>query len=177
MSSKIIGKTFQPLFGKPCWGITHDRRLNLSMNFGKPSLRVREPYETKTKSDAIREMAARRLVTLRGDWWLWLYCCYWQLISDSVLLATGSSSSRRIERAMALLTGQKLISVTVEPVTGATRFGFDLGCGLNCRRFERDSADELWTLYKPSGYALSVFGNGTCSHQRATEFEKRRQSL
>ena len=36
---------------------------------------------------------------------------------------------------------------------------------------------ELWMLYKPNGYVLSVFGNGTFSHQRASEVAKRLQPI
>ena len=103
---------------------------------------------------------------------MWIYCCYWRLTSEGVALATGSSSFKRIERAMAQLEGQKLVGVEVDSGTGATRFAFDLGCVLNCRRFESSSDAELWMLYKPSGYVLSVHGNGTFSHHRATEVEK-----
>ena len=67
--------------------------------------------------------------------------------------------------------------VAVEPETGATRFVFDLGCVLHCRRFERDTDAELWMLYKPSGYVLSVHGNGTFSHQRGSEVEKHLQRI
>ena len=168
MNVKIIEKSVQPIYGQPCWGLHYDRQLNLSMNFGKPSLRVREPYKTNAKTEVVRRLAARRQVTVRGEWWLWIYCCYWRLTSDGVELATGSSSFRRIERATAQLDGQKMVSVEVEPTTGATRFAYDLGCVLHCRRFNRDSDSELWMLYKPSGYVLSVHGNGTVSHQRAT---------
>ena len=177
MNVKAIDKSFKQLYGRPCWGLHHHRSLNLSMNFGKPSLRVREPYNTESKSKAVQQLAARRLVKVRGEWWLWIYCCYWRLTLDSLELATGSSSSRRIERAIAHLGGQKLVSVDVGAETGATRFVFDLGCVLHCRRFERDTDDELWTLYKPSGYVLSVYGNGTFSHQRGTEVEKRHQRI
>jgi hypothetical protein len=177
MNVKVIGRSVQPLYGQPCWGLHYERSLNLSMNFGTPSLRVREPFNTDSKSEAVRRTAARRLVTVRGEWWLWIYCCYWRLTSDGPELATGSSSFRRIERATAQLEGQELVSVEVEPETGATRFIFDLGCVLHCRRFERDTDAELWMLYKPSGYVLSVHGNGTFSRQRATEVEQRLQPI
>ncbi len=177
MNMKAIDKSFKQLYGKPCWGLHYERLLNLSINFGKPSLRVREPFKTGSKSKAVKQLAARRSVTVRGEWWLWIYCCYWQLTLDGLELATGSSSSRRMERAMAKLGGQKLVSTEVETDTGATRFVFDLGCVLHCRRFVRDTDDELWTLYKPSGYVLSVYGNGTFSHQRGTEVEKRFQRI
>jgi hypothetical protein len=166
MNKRMIDKSFQPLYGKPCWGLHYERLLNLSMNFGKPSLHVREPYRSGSKDEAVQRLAARRLVTVRGDWWLWIYCSYWRLTSDGMLLATGASSVRRIERATALLDGQKLVSVHVEPETAATRFTFDLGCVLDCRRFKPDNNDELWWLYKPRGCVLSVCGNGTLSHHR-----------
>jgi hypothetical protein len=177
MNIEGIDRWFQPLLGQPCWGLHYERNLNLSMNFGKPSLRVREPFSTGSKSEAVRRMATGRRVTVRGQWWLWIYCCYWRLTWNGLELATGSSSFRRIERATAQLAGQQLVSLVVEPKTGATRFVFDLGCVLHCRRFERDTDAELWMLYKRSGYVLSVHGNGTFSHQRATEVEKRLQPI
>lgn len=146
MSRKTIDMSFQSLSGNPCWGLHYDRTLNLSLNFGKPSLRVREPFSTDSMSEVVRRMASRRLVTVRGEWKLWIYCCYWRLTSDDLKLASGSSSLRQIERGIMQLDGQKLVSVAVEPETGATRFTFDLGCVLHCRRFERNTDDELWTL-------------------------------
>jgi hypothetical protein len=177
VSSKVIDRSFRSLYGHPCWGLRYDRRLNLSMNFGKPSLHVREPYATDSTSDAVRQNAARRRVRVRGEWWLWVYCCYWRLTFGDLELATGSSSLRRIEQATAQLEGQELVSAAVEPATGTTRFDFDLGCTLHCRRFERGDAAELWMLYKPSGYVLSVHGNGSFSHQRVTDVETRLQPI
>lgn len=177
MKLRVIDRSFQPLYGHPCWGLRYDRNLNLSMNFGNPSLYVREPFQTDSKSEAVQRMAACRHITIRGKWWLWIYCCYWRLTSDGLSLATGSSSIRRINRATAQLEGQKLVSAKVEPKTGATLFAFDLKCVLHCRRFERDSDAVLWMLYKPNGYVLSVHGSGAFSHQRGTEVEKRLQPI
>ena len=167
MSQKIIDKTFRPLYGEPCWGVYYDRQLHLSMNFGEPSLEVREPFKTNTGSNLARRMAASRRITIRGEWWLWICCCYWRLTFDGLGVTTDSSSLRQIERATKQLDGQKLVSVEVEPDTSATRFIFDLGCVLRCRRIKRDSDADLWMLYKPRGFVLSVRGNGTFSHQRS----------
>jgi len=173
MNAKVFFRAFQSLYGQPCWGLRHGRYSNLLMNFGRPSLHVREPFNTNSESEPVQRMAARRQVTVRGEWRLSLFCCYWRLSANGLhQLASGSSSFRRIERAIAELNGQELVSVEVEPATGATRFAFDLGCVLDCRRFERDTEDPLWLLYKPSGYVLSVHGNGTFSHQRGTQVEK-----
>ena len=169
MSQAVIDRSFRPLLGQPCWGLHYEPRLNLSINFGRPALRVREPYDTDSKSDAVRRMASRRQVTVRGRWWLWLYNCRWRIVSGGLTLATGSSSLRKIERAVSQLAGQALNSVQVEPVTGSTCFTFDLGCVLHCRRFERGSDAELWLLYRPSGFVLSVYGDGTIGHRHESD--------
>lgn len=169
MSRKSLAKYVEPLYGQPCWGIDYRRQTNLSMNFGAPALQVREPYTTNSPSPTVQQLASRRLVTIRGEWWLWLWCCYWRLTLKQRILATGSSAQKKIDNAISHLAGQKLISTSVDPKSGFTRFEFDLGCELQCRRFDRESDDELWLLYRPRGYVLSVNGNGTYCHQRASD--------
>lgn len=168
MNGGVIAKAFKQLEGHPCWGLNHDPQVNLSLNFGKPSLDIREPFQTNFKSEFARRVAAGRRVTVRGEWWLWLLGCHWSLCSQNQRLATGTSSAKSIDRAIRDLDGQKLISVEVHSRTAATRFLFDLGGVLKCRRFDQDSAIDLWSLYKPTGYVLSVYGNGTFTHQRGT---------
>ena len=169
MKNTVINETFRQLYGQPCWGFRYDGNLNLSMSFGRPSLHVREPYTTKSKSEAIRRLASRRNIRVRGEWWLWIFCSYWRITSGGRILATGSDSRRAIDRAILALEGQKLTSANVNPNTGATCFIFDLGGVLECRRFEKDSDSELWMLYKPTGYVLTINGNGTFSHQRSSK--------
>ena len=54
------------------------------------------------------------------------------------------------------------------------RFIVSAGSDDDVRRFERDSEDELWLLYKPSGYVLSVRGDGQYSHRPGSGSDKRR---
>lgn len=172
MPMKMIEKLIRPLYGYPCWGLSYSRQTNLSMNFGDPSLRIREPLLTDSQSPIAQKLASRRLVTVRGEWKLWIYCCYWKLTSTSGTRTTGASSIRKIEQATSELSGQKLASISIDDGTGFTRFEFDLGCELECRRFDRENEDELWSLYRPNGYVLSVHGNGTYRHQRGTDSEQ-----
>lgn len=173
MKTSIIQKTFRELYGQPCWGIDYSKTLNLWIQFGEPYLRVREPYQTKRKSKLALDMVSRRLVLPRGRWRLWVYCSYWRLSRNGDLLALFSASHQRIRQAISKLNGEKLVSVEINPETGFTRFAFDLGCLLECRRFEKQGDDPLWVLYKPNGYTLSVYGDGTYCHDRASEREKR----
>jgi hypothetical protein len=166
MSHQKIEEWFRPLYGLPCWGLEHGRQTNLSIHFGNPSLHIREPFVAESQSPFVQNLSARRLVTVRGEWWLWLWCCHWRLSRNDDLLATASASRRRIEQALLQLSGQKLVGVSIEERTGCTRFEFDLGCRLECRRFTRDSQQDLWLLYRPGGDVLSVHGDGTYGHER-----------
>jgi hypothetical protein len=170
---KLIAKRFAALRQHPCWGLHYDRQLNLTMSFGRPSLRIREPFVTQSKSLAAQGISSRRLVTVRGQWWLWLFCCYWQLQQKGEVLATGSASFRRIELALKELDGQKLTSLSVDRSTGRSHFVFDLGCELVCRRFEPDSNSDVWTLYGPKD-VVSVTGQGAVRCERESETERRR---
>jgi hypothetical protein len=177
MRHDIIENSFKPLYGEPCWDVNHERYLNLSMNFGRPRLRVREPYETTSKLERVRENAAQRIVTVRGQWWLWITSAYWRLTSHAASLATACSSNKKIERARLALQGQQLVNVAVQPKTGATRFTFDLGCVLHARRLNPNYDAAIWMLYKPNGYVLSIYPNGTFSHERGNTVRERRKSI
>ena len=71
------------------------------------------------------------------------------------------------------LNGQKLMEVQVNPETGATRFVFDLGSILEAYRLDPEDDDELWWLYEPSGYVLSVRGDGTYDHEPGSGTDER----
>lgn len=174
-SHELIERRFAPLRRHPCWGLHFDPQLNLTLNFGRPSLRVREPFVTRSKYPRVQRIASRRLVTVRGQWWLWLFCCYWQVKRGGKLLATGGASCKRIDCALNDLHGQKLTSVAVDLNTGASRFVFDLGCELTCRRFEADSDSDVWTLYGPNDI-VSVTGQGTVHCEEGSESERSKRS-
>jgi hypothetical protein len=160
----IIYKTFRKIYGKPCWGLEYDPQLNLSMSFGDPILRIQEPKQSKSKNSLVRDLLSRRRVTVKGKWWLWIYCAYWKISLNGSRAATSSSSFLQISKSLAKLQGQVLNEVHVNPRTGATRFDFDLGGVLEVRRFERKSEDDLWMLYEPNGHVLTLRGDGRYSH-------------
>jgi hypothetical protein len=173
----MVTKSFKPLYGMSCWGIRWDPQLNLSLNFGKPFLKIREPYNTKSTSKAIKRLAARRQITIRGEWYLWVYGSYWKIFQKNEQVASSSSSARRKDAAIAGLEGQKLIHVTINPKNGKTRFDFDLGGILEVRRFDAISDLELWMLYEPNGYVLSCKGDGKLIRKRRCRSRSRRPTM
>ncbi len=171
----VIQRTYERLYGKPCWGVEHGQYLALEMNFGTPSLDVREPRVSQARSAMVRRLMAKRWIRVQGQWKLWVIHAYWRLSIHDEPLARNSSSLRKILQAVTELDGQKLLDVELNAETGATRFRFDLGGLLEVRRWRRDSCDELWMLHKPNGYVLSVNGNGTYNHGPRSRTDKRKR--
>ena len=166
VSRSLISRYFQPLIGRPCWNVHYHEQLNLSLNFGTPTLEIREPYATDSTNARVRARAARRNVTVRGEWWLWIYLADWRLTNERHRPVHSAASVNKIEEAILELDGQALIGLEVDPKCGTTLFEFDLGSRLECTPHQDETRSELWMLYRPTGYVLSVYGDGTCTHER-----------
>jgi len=169
----VIEKSFAPVFGQYCWGLHYDAHLNLIMNFGDPFLEVHELGERGPATQA--EFDKRRSVSARGKWILWIFRSQWNVVCQEKIFASSSSPMARRRRAIALLSGQKLQSVKVGRDTGWTCFGFDLVCRLEVGPPPEEGDEELWLLYKPSGYVLAVRQDLTYDHVPVSETDKRRR--
>jgi len=161
-------KLVKDLLAKPCWRVRWDNQLNLDLSFGEPKLHIREPYHSTAWAPRVRALAARRLAIIRAEYWLWIYVAQWKIKLADGRSATQSSSSHLKGTACASLEGEKVAKVDIDPVTGRTRFTFDLGSTLEVRRINAKEDDEMWILYKPHGLTLSVRGDGRYKAGRAT---------
>jgi hypothetical protein len=157
-----LDESVKPLLGELCWGIDWCNLTNLSLRFGKPRVEIiREPRTTKSRKVTAREYAARRVISISGRWWLWIYSTRWRIIRAGVCVATGSSSYKKRQIAMEDLKGQRLIDIRIAPATGATRFTFDLGSVLEVNRLNSRYKKELWLLYERDKCMRSLCGDGT----------------
>lgn len=141
-----------PLLGMPCWGVKRGQGSFLTLEFGAPSVSVREPITSESGSAKVRRALARRHVVVHGAWHLWIYCCEWRVESGGRTVGD-SSAWRRIDAAARVLDGQKLIGITLAPRGARTKFVFDLGAVLETRPYDRTS--EQWSLYTPTGRVIS----------------------
>lgn len=73
-----------------------------------------------------------------------------------------SSSSTMQDMACARLAGEKLRRIEIDPATGNTVFGFDLGGVLTvtARGAFDDKLDELWFLNAPGHRGVAIHGGG-----------------
>lgn len=167
MISTALEDVFRPLYGQPCWNARSGYGSFLTMEFGKPSLKIREPRipcVSETPSPA--KYLARRVVTVRGQWHLWIHSCEWQVVTGKKRIGHSNlkgSSKRPIVRAADELDGQKLQCVSFNVQSGKTIFEFDLGSLLETRPYNQTS--DQWLLYEPSGYVSALRGDGHFSHQ------------
>ena len=157
-----LDQSVKKLIGKLCWKIEWSSITNLSLDFGKPAIRVlREPMNTKSCNKEVRRIASQRLVANFGAWRIWIFHSHWRIVRSGNVLATGSSSYVRKLVAMQQVKGQRIVAITIDTRSGATKFAFDLDTVIETRRLARKSEEDIWTLHGPDKYERSVRGNGS----------------
>jgi hypothetical protein len=136
----------------------------LTFEFGNPSLSIREPIESKEAASAkIVAWRRRRTVKPIGEWCLWIYCCNWRCIVRGRETTHSESTSKRISSAARELDGQRLLSISVDPLKGTSRFVFDLDTVLETWPYEDDDLDEQWWLQHRSSGTFAYRKDGRCS--------------
>ena len=165
-----IKKAFSPIYGRPSYLDHQGYGSFVTMEFGEPRLETDpprdRPFHFWKKKKALT--LPSRLVTVRGEWHLWIYCCDWVLRWQDRRLAHSESSTARIARGFALLEGQSLTDVVVNPDDGRSVFSFDLGCTLHTTPYGDDPEEEQWFLAEPTGWWWSVRADGHYSHTRGS---------
>jgi hypothetical protein len=131
---------FKPVLGQLCWG-GEDVGINgwLVLQIGRPHLDVADLPSSRAPTD--------RIVLARGQWTLTIFdYCDWTL-EERGRRVGGSSSTRRSRLAGDVLTGQKLVDVTLAARSARTQFAFDLGAILTT--IPRDRRSYQWSLRTP----------------------------
>jgi hypothetical protein len=141
----------------PCWNVRQGYGSFLTFEFGDPHLIVEEHILH------LKDRPPRRVVTVRGAWHLWIYCCSWSIRQQGRTIATSASSERKIRSANSYLHGQALTKVSVDVVRGRSVFDFDLGGSLVTRRYDQDA--EQWMLFEPTGQVLTIRADGRYAYR------------
>lgn len=167
MIENPLENVFHNLYGQPCWNARSGYGSFLIMEFGQPSLEIREPWIPKpTSSPAVVRSASRRLVTIRGQWHLWISSCAWQVFTGDKRIGHSNrrgSTKEPIKRAAKELNGQKLLRVSFDQKSGKTIFAFDLGSRLETHPYNK--MEEQWLLFEPSGSVFVLRGDGQYAYQ------------
>lgn len=163
---RLLTAAFAPVYGRPCWHVRGGHGSFLTLEFGEPSLQIREPRRARSPLDnRVERRLAQRVVTVRGQWHLWIYCCAWAVTVDGAPVGD-SSSDAAIDRAADALDGQKLLRVARAPGPGAWQFDFDLGGRLVTWPY--DDAEQ-WMLYEPNDLVTTADATGLLSRTPSDE--------
>jgi hypothetical protein len=156
-----IDQTLKNFVGLHCWDVYYNKYLNLSMSFGQPIMRIHEPEDINSSDEGLRLRHSHRLVTVRGEWWFWIGSAYWKLSVKGHDKITPLTPLKRMRRGLALLDGQILTGISMNPKTSVTEMDFDLGAKLSIRRLSAQDDSAMWSLYQPNGHVLSIRANRT----------------
>ena len=155
-----LERVFAPLIGLPAWCVRKGYGSMLTLEFGQPHLRIREPIVcSETRSEQVRTALQRRQVHPVGYWQLQIYCCNWRVLSNGQEIAWSEAPDEKIVAAAKQIDGQLLISVTAKPATGTSEFRFDQGVYLKTWPYNAEK-DEQWLLFKRSGAVFTYRADG-----------------
>jgi hypothetical protein len=158
--SDPLYRAFAPLVGLPAWQVRRGHGSFLTLEFGAPHLKIREPKVAPPDMDEqVAAQFRRRLVIPRGEWHLWIYCCHWRVLSGGEEVAWSEASDDEIGAAAKELDGQLLTAAEADPAQGTSAFEFDLGATLQTWPYGSGD-DTQWMLYMPSGDVFSYRENG-----------------
>lgn len=150
----VVQDVVAPLIGQPLWGARQGYGSFITLEFCAPELIVNEWQSASGE--------LRRQAYVRGRWHVWIYCCAWRFTAHGEPVAWSEDSRDTIARATAMLDGQKLTGLSLNPNAGTTRFTFDLGGQLDTWPVHGDPTEEQWFIYGPER-VFAYRADGRCS--------------
>ena len=155
VTSANLRTVISPLIGHLCWAVGHDPQFGLSLNFGRPVVRVlgeipaRKVCNNRRRVSIVDSTIGLRI--FRG----------WLIVLEDGTVVSARSRAPLINLAAKVLKGQVLAYVAVTEDVGATTFKFDLGARIEVMRpkSQREVVD-LWELYLPRDRGMTVTSNG-----------------
>lgn len=153
-----IERVWARVYGNPAWSVKKGHGSFLTLEFGTPSLQIREPIKVSPHtSESVRDALTRRRTHVVGEWHLWIYCCNWSILFKGQEAAHSESPDSTVQSAVERLDGQRITSVSDGPLLGSWCFTFDQGGTLTTSPYEDDPSDEQWLLYeRESGWVLTA---------------------
>jgi hypothetical protein len=146
---RTVGEAFAPLIGQIVWGCKRTHGTVLAMEFGPPSLSIRDPIRAvHATSDAIRRRLARRRVSLVGQWHLLIDHGDWEIHTEAGTIASADFDDASLQLFLEELDGQYLTAASPGSKSASCVLSFDLGGYVCLLPTEAVGADQ-WLLYGP----------------------------
>ena len=157
---KELREPLQQLVGQLVWSVKRGHGTFLTMEFGAPHLAVREPIQSKSDTPRVERQMARRRVSIRGDFSLFIQDSQWS-ISEGDQTVGPDSSEAIVGEALRQLDGQCASAVNFDEA--GTIIEFDLGgiVRLGKSIFPTEPKSRLWSLTKFGTPGLVFLNDGS----------------
>lgn len=153
------------LSGRMAWSARRGYGTFLTMEFGSPHIKTREPINVSPEADPEHSARmARRRVFIEGDWHFWIQHANWTLRTASHLATNTQSYSAMIDQAMQELDGQILESYDISGFPEKFSLRFDLGAMLDIGGSDR-TGDELWSITLRNEYVVICDAAGNLTRE------------
>jgi hypothetical protein len=157
-----LEEIFSPVIGKCAWQIRRGYGSFITMEFGNPHLEVRHP-RLVDGLPRVQKLFQRRIVTVVGDWHLWLQHCNWAIrTSSSSISSEETDNPLVVDECLEELNGQILLSVEPSAITMAScTMRFDLGGSVEIYPMLDEPDEDQWSLHqKDANVIFSCRNNG-----------------
>ncbi|MCB1593066.1 MAG: hypothetical protein KDI90_11515 [Alphaproteobacteria bacterium] len=163
----------QKLSGLCCWDLQNLEHSWISFNFGAPRLEIREPKDAEflanVKSERSKQRFSLRQVRVRGDFWIWIDCCYWEILFRGENIANSRSDRPVIRKALNVVDGQIIKRIEIFPDLVQTKMFFDLGGEIHMRNEGESDDQPLWHIFNDTeGFIYSLRDNGSLEYGDST---------
>jgi hypothetical protein len=138
MNCPAFDELFSPLVDLPCWNVRQGYGSFVTLEFGQPHQEVHRVRTPKTGPARY----PHRVVVIRGDWHLWIYCCDWRMKYLEESLATSESDAETIASACRRINGQCFTGFRANPAEGKSCFTFDLGGALETWPYDEENSEQ-----------------------------------
>jgi hypothetical protein len=155
---RVIVNAFQPLIGRLAWSVRRVYGSILTIEFGEPHFRVREPIIASAgASEDVRRTLARRRVHIRGEWQLEIRNARWEIVTRYTTTNSDEFEVTDLQDTLNEVDGQRLLSVEAGAEAGSFVLVFDLGASFTIRPNASDE-DDQWTIHGKAASPMEQTG-------------------
>ena len=159
-AAKWHRSVFPQICGRVAWQAKRGFGTFITMEFGLPSLSVREArsiqeLDRRRKTRSARVLS-RRKVTVSGGWHLWVQYASWKIVRKGSVIASSRMGEAQMDKGIALLDSQKLLAARFDGDRNCLSLRFEHGEELQLVQYKGVRQGALLALYGPRDFYREV---------------------
>lgn len=154
----LILSALNQCVSKYVWGCTQTHGSSFVMQFGKPSLEVREPRQSSSPDKVVAGLLSKRKVSVLGEVEILVLDCEWKVVTSQIS-SDHESSAEVIQQTLRVLDGEILTGCSVfELPSFGVELTFDLGSRVLLASRAGDESDLFSITINQKTYSANSVG-------------------